>query len=47
MIVREKLLAEMATFSQESRWDDALSDIIAELMEIRPSNPYLFLQKKL
>lgn len=47
MIVREKLLAEMATFSQESRWDDALNDIIAELMEIRPSNPYLFLQKKL
>lgn len=47
MIVREKLLVEMATFSQESRWDDALNDIIAELMEIRPSNPYLFLQKKL
>lgn len=40
-------MAEMATFSQESRWDDALNDIIAELMDIRPSNPYLFLQKKL
>lgn len=47
MMVREKLLGEMAAFSQESKWEDALHDIIAELIEIRPCNPYLFLQKKL
>lgn len=46
MIVRERLLGEMSTLAAETKWEDALGEILAEMFEVRPSNPYLFLQKK-
>lgn len=47
MIMKERLLSEMASFAAESKWEEVLTETINEMFEIRPSNPYLFLQKKM
>lgn len=47
MIMRERLLGEMATFAVDSKWEEVLTETINEMFEIRPMNPYLYLQKKM
>lgn len=46
MIVRDRLLSEMSSLAVESKWEEALGEILSEMFEVRPPNPYLFLQKK-
>lgn len=46
MIVRDRLLGEMSSLAVETKWEDTLAELLAEIFEVRPANPYLFLQKK-
>ena len=46
MIVRDKLSAEMVQLSTDSKWEEYLQEMINELLEIRPKNPYSFIQRK-
>ena len=46
MIVRDKLSAEMIQLSTDSKWEESLQEMINELLDIRPKNPYIFIQKK-
>ena len=47
MIMKERLLSEMGSFVVDSKWEEVLSETINEMFEIRPNNPYLYLQKKM
>lgn len=47
MIMKERLLSEMGSFVVDSKWEEVLSETINEMFEIRPKNPYLYLQKKM
>jgi hypothetical protein len=46
MIMKERLLAEMGGLAIETKWDEVLTDTLNELFEVKPTNPYLFLQRK-
>jgi len=47
MIMKERLLGEMGGLAVDTKWDEVLSDTLNELFDIKPTNPYLFLQRKL
>ena len=47
MIMKERLLGEMGGLAIETKWDEVLTDTLNELFEVKPTNPYLFLQKKM
>ena len=47
MIMKERLLVEMGGLAVDTKWDEVLSDTLNELFDIKPTNPYLFLQRKL
>lgn len=46
MIVKDRLLGEMSSLAAETKWEDTLAELLGEVFEVRPANPYLFLQKK-
>ena len=45
--MKERLLAEMGSLATESKWEEVLADTVNEILEVKPTNPYQFLQRKM
>lgn len=45
-MMREKLITDMTLLANEGRWEEHVYDLLIEILELRPDNPYVYLHHK-